>query len=205
MALSADLTPAGQGRVQWRRFAAIILPAIVVAAVLVVLTAQSVLAVSFSISGIPFEVTAKQLRGQGFEQFGVLDTSVIKDLPGNSNEIVLTANAIRYASITDLCQSVTIGGLTLIITAGYGSTPVSATDLVVDADRLSGSTASFTHISIGQDASTLTEVPGIRGPAGDFAQQAATITIDNLRQHAYATTAGTFTLPGFSLHFGGSC
>jgi Family of unknown function (DUF6230) len=194
----------GRGRVRWRRFAVIMVPAFLVAVVLVILTAQSVLAVSFSISGTPFTVTAKQLKGQGFEQFGVVDTSVTNVLPGHSNEIVLTANAIRSATITDLCQQVTIGTLKLIITAGYGSTPVSATDLVVDADRLTGN-ATFTHINIGQDASTMTEVPGIRGPAGDFGQQAATVTIDHLYQHAYATTAGTFTLPGFSLRFGGSC
>ena len=58
--------PAG-GKVSWRRFAAIGLPAAVIAAILVVLTAQSVLAVSFSISGTPFVVKARQLKGQGFE------------------------------------------------------------------------------------------------------------------------------------------
>jgi hypothetical protein len=204
MALSRKITPAGDGRVNWRRFAAVMLPSVVAAAVLVVLTAQSVIAVSFSISGTPFTVTATQLKGQGFEQFGVLDHSVLNVLPGQTNQIALTANAIRSATLSHLCQSVTLGGLSLRITAGGGSTPVSATDLVVDADQLSGN-ASFTHISIGQDASTLTEVPGVTGPPGDFAQQADTVTIDNLRQHAYATTAGTFTLPGFSLSFGGAC
>jgi uncharacterized protein DUF6230 len=206
MAASESTTSAsgGRGKVNWRRFAAILIPAFAVAAVLVVLTAQSVLAVSFSISGTPFTVTARQLRGTGFEQFGVLDTSVLKVLPGHSNQIVLTANAIKSAKLSHLCQSVTIGGLTLRITAGDGSTPVSATDLVVDADRLSGD-VTFKNIHIGQDASTLTAVPGIRGPAGDFAQQASSVVINNLRQHAYATTAGTFTLPGFSLKFGGAC
>jgi len=194
----------GRGKVNWRRLTAIGLPALAAAAVLVVLTAQSVLAVSFSISGTPFTVTARQLRGRGFEQFGVLDTSVLKVLPGHTNQIVLTANAIRSATLSHLCQSVTLGGLTLRITAGDGSTPVSATDLVVDADKLSGN-VTFKNIHIGQDASTLNQVPGVRGPAGDFGQQATSVVIDNLYQHAYATTAGTFTLPGFSLKFGGAC
>lgn len=194
-----------RGRVNWRRFAVIILPSLLAVAALVMMTAQSVLAVSFSISGTPFTVTAKQLKGQGFEQFGVLDTSVLKVLPGNTNQIVLTANAMRSATLSHLCQAVTLGAFTLRITAGNGSTPVSATNLVVDADQLSGSTASFTNIKIGQDASTLNEVPGVKGRPGVFAQQADSVTIDNLRQHAYATTAGTFTLPGFSLSFGGSC
>jgi hypothetical protein len=194
-----------RGRTNWRRFAAIVLPALAVAVVLVVLTAQSVLAVSFAISGTPFTVTASKLKGQGFEQFGVLDHSVLRNLPGHTNEIVLTASAIRSATLSHLCQQVSIGGLTLIITAGDGSTPVTATDLVVDADKFSGKTASFNNIRIGQDASTLNDVPGIRGPAGDFGEEASTITITGLRQHAYATTAGTFTLPGFNLRFGGHC
>ena len=204
MALSGTGTPGARGRVNWRRFAAIIVPALAAAAVLVLLTARSVLAVSFSISGTPFTITASQLKGRGFEQFGVVDNSVLKVLPGHTNQIVLTANAIRSATISHLCQSVTLGGFTLRITAGNGSTPVSASDLVVDADELSGD-ASFTHMHIGQDASTLNQVPGVKGPAGGFGQQAATVTIDHLRQHAYATTAGTFTLPGFGLRFGGKC
>jgi len=206
MASSGGTTPdiAAGGRVSWRRFAAIGLPAALIAAILVVLTAQSVLAVSFSISGTPFVVKARQLKGQGFEQFGVLDTSVLKVLPGHSNQIVLTANAIRKATLSHLCQLVTLGGLTLKITAGDGRTPVSATNLVVDADKLSGD-VTFKNIQIGRDASTVNQVPGVTGPAGDFAQQATSVTINNLYQHAYATTAGTFTLPGFKLSFGGHC
>ncbi|HEX9030658.1 MAG TPA: DUF6230 family protein [Streptosporangiaceae bacterium] len=204
MASAGEATMTGQGKVSWRRFAAIMLPALAVAAVLVVLTAQSVLAVSFSISGTPFVVTATQLRGQGFEQFATVDTSVLKVLPGNSNQIVVTANAIRKAELSHLCQAVTVGGLSLIITAGNGREPVRATNLVVDADKLSGD-VSFHNIQIGRDASTLNQVPGVTGPAGGFAQQATSVVINHLFQHAYATTAGTFTLPGFSLHFGGHC
>ena len=203
MDLSGNSALTGYGKVRWRRFALILAPALALAAVLAVLTAQAVLAVSFSISGIPFTVTASQLKGQGFEQFGVLDHSVTNVLPGNTNQIVLTANAIRSATLSHLCQSVQLGGLSLRITAGNGQ-PVTASDLVVDADRLSGN-ATFNHVTIGQDASTLNQVPGIRGPVGDFSLAASSITINHLRQHAYATTAGTFRLPGFSLSFGRSC
>lgn len=193
-----------RGRVDRRRFAAIALPSLAAVAVLILLTTQNVLAVSFSISGKPFTVTARELKGRGFEQFGVLDRSALSGRPGHTRETVLTANAIRSAKITDLCQSVALAGLTLRITAGTGGAPVRATNLVVDADRLSGD-ASFTNIHIGQDASRLTQVPGVEGPPGTFGQQAATVTITGLRQHAFAVTAGTFTLPNFSLHFGGHC
>ena len=193
------------GRVRWRRFAITLIPAFALAVLLMLLSTESVLAVSFSISGEPFTVTASLLKGYGFEQFPVVDHSVVNDLPGHSNQVSLEATAIRSARITDLCQSVRIGPLSMVIKAGDGGTPVSATDLVVDADRFSGKKAKFTHLSQGEDASDLNQVPGVRGPAGAFALQAATVTITGLRQHAYATTAGTFTLPGFSLDLGGSC
>jgi hypothetical protein len=187
----------GYGRVRWRRFALILMPALASVIVLVVLTAQSVLAVSFAISGVPFTVTASQLNGQGFEQFGVLDHSVTR---GN---FFLASSAIRSATLSHLCLSVNLGLAILKITAGNGS-DVSGSDLVIDANRLSGN-ASFTKINIGQDASTLTQVPGVKGPAGAFALASQTVAISNLRTHAYATTAGTFTLPGLSLRFGSPC
>ncbi len=188
----------GYGRVRWRRFALILMPALAAIIVLVVLTAQSVLAVSFAISGVPFTVTASQLNGQGFEQFGVLDHSVTK---GN---FFLASSAIRTATLSHLCLSVNLGLATLKITAADGGSDVSGSDLVIDADRLSGN-ASFTKINIGQDASTITQVPGVRGAAGAFALASQTVAISNLRTHAYATTAGTFTLPGLSLRFGSAC
>lgn len=204
MASSGIAASGPRGRTRWRRFALIMLPCLAAAVLLVVLTAQSVVAVSFAISGTPFTVTAKKLQGTGFEQFGILDRSVLRNLTGHTNQKVLTANAIRSATLTDLCQSLTLLGLSLRITAGTGSTPVSASDLVVDADRFSGN-AKFNHFNIGQDASTVNTVPGVKGPAGEFAMEATSLTITNLRQHAYAVTAGTFTLPGFSLSFGGHC
>ena len=96
-----------------------------------------------------------------------------------------------------------LGNWVLKITAGQGSTPVTADSLIIDANQLSGSTASFSNINIGQDASTLNAVANVpQGAAGTFGQQASGVTIDNLQQVAYSTSAGTFTLPGFSLNFG---
>jgi Family of unknown function (DUF6230) len=198
-----ETAPAGLGRVRWRRFTIILVPAIILAVLLLMLTEQSVLAVSLNISGKPFTVTARQLHGRGFEQFGVLDHSTV-ELPGQNHKIALAATAMRSATISHLCQAVDIGGVTMIITAGNGSTPVSATNLVVYADRFSGD-ASFKHLTLGQDASTLHEVPGLHGPAGAFAMHATRVTINNLRQHAFSTTASSFTLPGFRLRFGGTC
>jgi len=186
------------GRVRWSRFVITFIPVVALAVMLVLLSTQAVLAVSLSISGEPFTVTAGRLVGQGFEQFPVVDHSAAK------KHISLEATAIRSAQISNLCQSIRVGGLIMVIKAGGGSTPVSATNLVVDADKFSGN-ASFRDLTQGEDASTLDQVPSVRGPSGAFSLSAASVTITDLRQHAYATTAGTFTLPGFSLHFGGGC
>ncbi len=187
------------GHVRWGRFAAIMVPSAVAAAVLIGLTSAGAVGASISVSGRAYEVTASQLRGSGFEQFGKVVTSRSADHP-------VALSAIRYAKITNLCQSVSVGGFTMLLRAGTGKTPVSADNLIVDADQLSG-TATFHNIAIGQDASTLTEDPGTTGQAGAFGEQADSITIDNLRQHTWLTTAGTFTLPGLRLtvSHGGTC
>ncbi len=192
------------GRVRWRRFAIMFVPAAGVTALLLGLTASGALASSFSISGQQFKVSADQLTGtNGFQQFGTIDHTAGGTL------IPVAESEIGHATITNLCQSVKVdlstfglGTWTLKITAGQGATPVSADSLIIDANQLSGSTATFHNINIGQDASTLNAVSGVpTGQAGTFGQQASDVSISNLQQVAYATSAGTFTLPGFGLSF----
>jgi hypothetical protein len=189
-----------RGRIRWKRFAFIFIPAMGVTGVLLGLTANGALASSFSISGQQFQVSATSLDGTGFQQFGTVEET------SGGKPIAVAESEIGTAKITNLCQSVVaafplgLGTYTLRITAGSGSTPVSASSLIIDANQLSTSVASFHNINIGQDASTLNAVPGVPdGAAGTFGQQASGITIEGLRQVAYATSAGTFTLPGFSL------
>lgn len=198
MALSENITPGPptQGRVRWRRFAIILLPAAVVAAILIGLTSQGAIAASFAVSGQQFVVTASQLNGTGFEQYGTIDEHV------NGKTVPVAVSAIRHATLSHLCQSVSALGVTLRITAGGHGSPVTATNLVVDATDLTGN-ATFKNINIGQDASKLTEVPAAGGQAGGFGQQAQSVSITNLHQVAWATNAGTFTLPGFHLQVGG--
>ncbi len=185
------------GRVRWRRFAILFVPAFAAAAVMIGLTAQGVLAASISVSGSAFEVTASKLvANDGFEQFG----GVVAETGGAQHPIAVTA--LKSAQISDLCQSVSVGGIVLKLTAGGGSTPVSASNMIIDADQLSGS-AAFQNIVIGQDAGTLS-ASGVPGPSGGFGEQADTATFTNIRQHTWLTTAGTFTLPGFNLSLGSS-
>jgi hypothetical protein len=187
-----------QGRVKWRRFAMVAVPAVIVAGALIGLTAEGAIASSISVSGEQYLITASKLTGTGFEQFG-------GTVPGTSGDEPVIISAIHNATLANLCQSVTIGPITLHLTAGGDGTPVSAQNLVVDASGQTGSEAIFHNITIGQDAGTLSEDPGADGSSGGFGQQADSMEIDNLVQHTWLTTAGTFTLPDLSLGFGGSC
>jgi hypothetical protein len=193
---------AREGGTRWRRFAATMAGAAAVAAGLVVLTAQGVLAVSFKISGMPFVVAADRLDGVGFEQFATLD-EMVEGSPNagdTGGQVVVVVSAIREATLTNLCQEINLGGINLLITAGNKGTPVRATNLVVDGDEILGN-ATFDNISIGQDASTLDKVPGVVGNPGVFGQQADRVVITDLRQNNYATTAGSFRLPDLHLRF----
>jgi hypothetical protein len=204
MSIESEMPEQGAetGRVSWRRFAAAMLTTGSVAAVLVTLTAQGVLAANFSISGMPFTVTADKIQGEGLEQFAALDEMA----PGSPNEgdtggqLVLIVSAVKNAELTNLCQSVSLGGTNLKITAGDSGTPVTATNLVVDSDLVTGD-ASFNKIEVGRDASTLNRVPGVKGQIGVFAQQAESVTITNLRQNNFATTAATFKLANLHMSF----
>lgn len=190
------------GRVKWRRFAYVAVPAGAIAAILVGLTAQGAIASSISVSGEEYTVTANQLNGTGFVQFG---NELTSDQNGTSVPEPVVETGINSATLSHLCQAVKVGPLTMKLTAGTGSTPVSASNLIVDTTSQQGSVAIFHNIAIGQDASTLNEDGGLAGAAGSFGQQADSITIDNLVQQTFLTTAGTFTLPDLNISFGGSC
>src|SRR5882724_2662087 len=177
--------PLSRGHIKWRRLALILIPAGVVTATLVGLTANGAIAASMSVSGQEFLVTASQLNGTGFEQFGGQVTG-----PSGTKPVVVSA--IHSATLSHLCQTVTVGGVTLKLTAGGNGTPVSASNLIVDASGQTGSEAIFHNITIGQDSGSLTQDPGTNGPVGGFGQQASSVTINNLVQHTWLTTAGTF-------------
>ena len=192
-----------QGRIRWRRFALLLLPSLGAVGALIGLTASGVLASSISVSGQAFTVRASQLKGSGFAQYG----SILQTAAGPKPVAV---SVIQGADLTNLCQSVTtptpVGDVTLRLTAGDNGTATHADNMVVAADRLSGD-ATFHSIVIGQDAGQL-GVGGGTVPApqpGGFGQMASDVTINNLNQNTWLTTAGTFTLPNLSLSFGKPC
>jgi hypothetical protein len=187
------------GRTRWRRFAAVAIPAGVIAAGLFAGVAAGAVPVAINVSGQQFKVSADKLDGDGFAQYpGV----VVKP---DGTQIPVAASAIKSADLSNLCQSVKIPNtpIVLVIRAGRGGTAAHADNLLIGMNELGGD-ATFTNIDIGTDAGSLTK-GGSKGSTGDFGQEADHVVINNLRQTAYSTHAGTFKLTGLnlSLNFSG--
>ncbi|MET0416367.1 MAG: DUF6230 family protein [Actinoplanes sp.] len=183
------------GRTRWRRSAALLLPAVAVAGAIVIGMANGAVAASFAVSGQTFKVSASELQGTGFVQYGGL----AEEVDGTEHPVAVTG--IREATLYDLCQSVKVPGVPVVLTinAGGGGRPATASNLLIDAESLEGD-AVFTNINIGQDASTLKGGPdGARGARKAFGQQADQVNIKDLRQVARSTQAGTFKLTGLRL------
>ncbi|GAA1278439.1 cholesterol esterase [Planotetraspora silvatica] len=185
-----------QGRVRWKRFALVFVPAIAIASVLVGATAEGAIGASFVVSGDTFKVSADKLRGQGFVQYG----SLVQNKKGQ--KIPVAVSGIRHATLTNMCQTVLVdspvGAVTIKLTAGTGKSPVVAENMIVDASQLQGN-AVFTRIQVGRDAGTLDAVSGGAGASGMFGQQASAVTITGFKQVSWAVNAATFKLPGLKL------
>ena len=191
------------GRTSWKRLGIVMVPTVVAAGALTVLMANGAIAASFAVSGQQFKLTASQIQGTGFVNYG---TVLNADQPSaKAGAIPAAISAFKSATISNLCQSVVttlpvIGDVTLTIKAGGGATPVSATDLIIAMQQLNAGTATFTNINIGQDASTLTgSATGAVGSPGLFGQQADGATLTNVQQVANSTNAGTFALHDMSM------
>ncbi|GAA2132245.1 DUF6230 family protein [Kitasatospora kazusensis] len=197
------------GKTSWKRFALVMVPSIAATAAIGVGLASSALAASFSVSGMKFKVTADDLDGTNFAQYGDV-------VSGSGAAHPVAISAFDTASIQHLCQSVPIpvpglGTYILKLHAGNGATdPVTATNLMIGLDSLNAD-AQFDNglktddpnynkvngINIGQDAATL---PGhAQGMSSMFGQSAPHAHLTNVQQTAWSTSAGTFKLPGLHL------
>ncbi|MEU6255117.1 DUF6230 family protein [Streptomyces sp. NPDC047043] len=195
-----------RGGTRWKRFAVVMVPSVAATAAIGVALAQGALAASFSVSGQQFKVTADQLEGDGFSQYGALDSGYTLD--GKKTVHPVAVSAFKSASIKGLCQSVVtpdvpiLGSVSLILKAGGGDKPVEANNLYIDLDDLSAD-ATFTNIDIGVAAKDASKGPGIHsGDAANpygFAQQAEHASLVGVKQTAWATTAGTFKLSGLKM------
>jgi hypothetical protein len=195
-----------RGGTRWKRFAVVMVPSVAATACIGIALAQGALAASFSVSGQSFKVTADQLVGNGFSQYGAIDQGYT--LKGDKTAHPVAVSAFKSASITNMCQSVVtpdiplLGSVSLNLKAGGGGTPVQAENLYIDVEDLSAN-ATFTNIDIGVAAKDASKGPGIAkgdqaNPYG-FAQQADKAVLTDVKQTAWATTAGTFKLSGLKM------
>ncbi|MET8290193.1 MULTISPECIES: DUF6230 family protein [Streptomyces] len=202
-----------RGGTRWKRFAVVMVPSVAATAAIGVALAQGALAASFSVSGQSFKVTADSLNGQGFSQYGAIDSGYTLD--GKKTAHPVAVSAFKSASITNMCQSVVtpniplLGSVSLILRAGgAGHDAVQAENLYIDVEDLQAD-ATFHNIDIGVAAGDTSTEKGGKGagmkgggeqanPYG-FAQQAESAELTHVQQTAWATTAGTFKLSGLKM------
>ncbi|MFE0684234.1 DUF6230 family protein [Streptomyces sp. NPDC058961] len=206
-----------RGGTRWKRFALVMVPSVAATAAIGVGLAQGALAASFSVSGVDFKVTADQLDGHNLLQYGSIADG--KDLKGNDAHHAVVVSGFTKATITNMCQSVVqplpfgLGNVTMTLKAGQNA-PIEATNIYLDVSQLN-TDAQFTNIDIGVAAGEgkngnekypgRTEIqPGANGKItpgaqNGFAQRADEAVLSNVEQRAWATTAGSFKLPGLSL------
>lgn len=198
-----------RGGTRWKRFAVVMVPSVIATAAVGVGLAQGALAASFSVSGQEFKVSADELVGQDFVQYGSVATG--KDLKGKDMAAPVAVSGFSEATITNMCQSVVtpdlplgIGSVTLVLHAGdpkKSKEKVYAKDLYLDVSQLDAD-AEFTNIDIGVAAGSLKNPgiqPGTQANPYGFSQRAEEAKLTKVRQQAWATTAGTFKLPNLSL------
>ncbi|MEV7421701.1 MULTISPECIES: DUF6230 family protein [unclassified Streptomyces] len=196
-----------RGGTRWKRFAVVMVPSVAATAAIGVALAQGALAASFSVSGQSFKVSADQLVGYDFIQYGSIDAGT--DLKGNKTANPVAVSGFSRATITNMCQSVVtpdvplFGSVSLELRAGTNAKkPVTATNIYIDIAQLDAD-AEFENIDIGVAAGDKTNKTGINpgdqaNPFG-FAQRADKATLSHVEQTAWATTAGTFKLSNLSL------
>ncbi|MEV6836420.1 DUF6230 family protein [Streptomyces sp. NPDC051133] len=195
-----------RGGTRWKRFAVVMVPSVAATACIGVALAQGALAASFSVSGQSFKVSADKLVGQGFEQYGAIDSGYT--MSGQQTAHPVAVSAFKKATINNMCQSVVtpdipvLGSVSLVLKAGADK-PVEADNLYIDVADLNAD-ATFNNIDIGVAGKDASKGPGMKGgkeqanPYG-FAQQADSATLTDVKQTAWATTAGTFKLSGLHM------
>ncbi|MFB7497071.1 DUF6230 family protein [Streptomyces sp. NPDC056161] len=203
-----------RGGTRWKRFAVVMVPSVAATACIGVALAQGALAASFSVSGQSFKVTAEHLHGEGFAQYGAIDSGYT--LTGEKANHPVAVSSFSNATIQKMCQSVVtpipgLGNFTLRLEAGDSddeNRQVQAKNLYIDIDDLHAD-ATFNNIDIGVAAGDTGPDKGGKGPGmkggkeqanpNGFAQQAESADLYGVEQTAWATTAGTFKLSGLHM------
>ncbi|MFG2732594.1 DUF6230 family protein [Streptomyces canus] len=203
-----------RGGTRWKRFAVVMVPSVAAAAAVGVGLAQGALAASFSVSGQQFKVHVDKLHGDGFAQYGGIDTVYTSTAGDKQTQVPVAISSFDDATLTKMCQSVktTIPVINKTFylrldAGGQPGKPVTAHNLYIDMSQLDAD-AEFKNIDIGVALKDKTRGPEVKDTRttlpGGFAQQAESADLTNVDQTAWATSAGTFKLSGLSMKLGTS-
>ncbi|MFI8266467.1 DUF6230 family protein [Streptomyces sp. NPDC085665] len=196
---ATDAARGREGRVRWRKSAAVAVPAVLAVGAMAVVVAQGALAASFAVSGTSFQVSSSKLSSKGLASYVQTDRSV----DGKGHPVALLG--IGEATLNDICQAAEVdtplGTVVFKLTAGGPAGQVTASNLVIDGEDLDGD-ATFGTAQIGRDASTLDRVDGVRGEPGKFGLQAGDIEVVGVKSHAWSATGGNFRLKGMRVSVG---
>ncbi|MEU6813173.1 DUF6230 family protein [Streptomyces sp. NPDC046831] len=201
-----------RGGTRWKRFAVVMVPSVAAAACVGVGLAQGALAASFSVSGQQFKVSAGHLHGEGFAQYGGIDSGYTTTEGKDKTVHPVAISSFDTATITKMCQSVKtevpLLGRSVYLRLEAGPSDqkkVEASNLYIDVAQLDAD-ATFKNIDIGVAVKDKTRGPAVKqgenALPGGFAQQAETADLYGVKQTAWATTAGTFKLSGLSMRLG---
>ncbi|WP_251020071.1 DUF6230 family protein [Streptomyces sp. ISL-98] len=172
------------------------MPAVLTVGMMAAMMGEGALAASFAVSGTSFQVSSGKLTSQGLSSYVQTDRSA----DGKGHPVALLG--IGDARLSDICQAAEIGTpvgkVVFKLTAGGKAGDVTASSLVIDAEDLVGD-ARFGTAQIGRDASTLDQVPGVKGETGKFGLQAGDIEVSGVKSHAWSATGGNFRLKGLSI------
>ncbi|MEU5694107.1 DUF6230 family protein [Actinosynnema sp. NPDC020468] len=187
-----------EGRTRWGRAAFVALPGLGLVAAMTAAMANSLLAASFAVSGVPIQLKSDDVDGSGFG--GVVSA--------RGSQGVAYAG-FSEARLSGLCAAMTPAVLgvefTLKLSAGDAdpnTREIAAEDLLLDAKELTGN-AEFTGLKLGVDKSALDRGPAeLRTEQGgsNFGLQADTAHIGRLDASALsAAIGGTFKLDNLKL------
>ncbi|MGW7049956.1 DUF6230 family protein [Streptomyces avermitilis] len=201
-----------RGGTRWKRFAVVMVPSVAAAACVGVGLAQGALAASFSVSGQEFKVSAGHLHGDGFAQYGGIDSGYTSTDGKTKTVRPVAISSFDTAQITKMCQSVKteipLIGKTIYLRLDAGPDDkhkVEAEKLYIDVAQLDAD-ATFKNIDIGVAIKDKTKGPAVKDGEnvlpGGFAQQAESADLYGVEQTAWATTAGTFKLSGLKMRLG---
>jgi hypothetical protein len=183
-------------------------PSVAATAAVGVGLAQGALAASFSVSGQDFKVTAAKLDGDNLIQYGsVSKGKSLADPEGKDVLHPVTISGFSHAEITNMCQSLVtpvpgLGPITLKLRTGHKGSPAVADNIYLDVAELDAN-AEFKDldigVAVGDGSHTTKPQAGTVANGALFSQRAKKAILTDVRQKAWATTAGTFKLPDLNL------